>query len=129
MRRYDFITGEFVEEEVKCELCGEVIDSTQGFKIGYIENEEGEKIKVVMGSCCVGKIRAYSDLSKRNKEAYKSRGQIPEEVLKRLPKAPPPDSKSNGDAGKEVHDFINKIGRSVLKKESQAWIKNVQRKA
>lgn len=116
MRKFNFITGEFEEEEVKCDLCGEVIDSSMGVKIGYIEKENGEKIKANMGSCCVGRIRAFDGLSKRARDAYRSQGQIPDEVLRKMPKAPPPDSTPNSQAGKEVHKFIDSIGRSRLKK-------------
>lgn len=116
MRKFNFVTGEFEKEDVKCDLCGNIIESSMGIRVGYVDNEDGERIKVNMGSCCVGKIRAFDGLSKRARDAYRSQGQIPDEVLRKMPKAPPPDSKSNANAGKEVHKFIEKIGRSVLKK-------------
>jgi hypothetical protein len=126
MRKYNFATGEFEEEEVICYGCGNPIDMnngiSSGIKICYIENENKERIKVSYGSCCAGKINVYKSISKKVREAYRNNGQISDEVLAKMPLAPKPIANSC-DAGREVHNFVDKIGRSKLSNSNQAKIK------
>lgn len=122
MKKYNFLTNEYEEVEVKCDNCGKVIDTLNGFREQYTENENGERVKVTLGSCCVGKIHAYNSLSKKIREEYKNRGQIPESVLAKLPKAPKPVGKAS-EAGKTVDKFVDKIGRSTLSKTYDGKVK------
>jgi len=127
MRVYDWSTGEFIEEVTKCDICGEVIDSSRGYRVSYQEDESGNKIQVQSGSCCSGKIHAYDIISKRIRENYRSQGQIPESVLKKMPRAPKPLNRPNREAGKEIHHFLDTIGRSKLTKRANGTVKVARR--
>jgi len=122
MKKYNFSTGEYEECIVNCEGCGEHIDSQKGYQEKYVENEDGERFKVILGSCCVGKIHAYGSLSKKIREDYKSRGQIPDSVLARLPRAPKPVDIPI-EASKPTDNFIDKMGRSKIGKTYDGKIK------
>ena len=110
MRKYNFKTGGFVDVDVPCDICGKVIDAAFGVRGYYEEGEDGKKVLKHAGSCCVGKIRASNVISKKARDAYRAKGQIPESVLKKLPKAPPPGKTKN--AGKKASKFIDVVGRS-----------------
>lgn len=122
MKKYNFLTGEYEEEEIKCDGCGKIIETLNGFRTKYVEDENGKSVLVTLGSCCVGKIHAYNSLSKKIREEYRNRGQIPDSVLAKLPKAPKPVGKSS-EAGKAADNFVDKIGRSTLSKTYDGKVK------
>jgi hypothetical protein len=122
MKKYNFTTNEYEEEDVYCYGCGELIEGNKGLSIRYIEIEKDKKIKVNYGSCCVGKIHAYDSIHKQSREKYRSSKQIPDELLSKLPLAPPPVANSS-EAGKEVHSFVDGIGRSKLSKSYDGKVK------
>ena len=127
MRVYDWSTGEFIEEEVPCDLCGKPIDSARGYRISFIKDENDNDIKVQAGSCCTGKIHAYNKLSKSVREKYRAQGQIPDSVLKKMPRAPKPLNRPNVEAGKEIHHFLDTIGRSTLTRRANGTVKVARR--
>ena len=123
MRKYDFATGEVVEKEVPCDICGKVIDAAFGVRIYYEEDESGKKTQKQAGSCCVGRIQVSKVMSKKAIDAYRTKGQISEDVLKRLPKAPPPGKTKS--AGKKASKFIDVVGRSKSTGKSK-WKKIIK---
>jgi hypothetical protein len=123
MKEYNWETGEFIELDVFCDTCGEIIDSSQGYRISIQKDEFGNRIKVQEGSCCAGRIRAYNNISKKVRELYRSRGQVSDDVLKKMPKAPKPLNRPNSEAGKEIHNFLDTVGRSKLRKQMQGQMK------
>src|SRR4030042_1157580 len=123
MKEYNWETGEFIELDVLCDTCGKIIDSSQGYRISFQKDEFGNSIKVQEGSCCAGRIHAYNNISKKVGESYRSRGQVSENVLKKMPRAPKPLNRPNREAGKEIHNFLDAVGRSKLKKQMQAQMK------
>lgn len=128
MRKYNWDTGEYEEVEVKCDNCGGVIDGSLGMQIRSVKDEDGNQVKITLGSCCAGKINAYRSISKNIREAYRNQGQISEDVLaKTLPLAPKP-SRNSQTEGKDVHKFVDKIGRSKLKKTYDGQIQYKKRK-
>jgi hypothetical protein len=123
MRKYNWNTNEYEELEEFCDGCGLPIDGNKGMQIVYKDTEDGKRVKMQLGSCCAGKINAYGSISKSLREAYKNQGQISENILsKNLPLAPKPD-KDSSKAGKQIHEFVDKIGRSKLSKAYDAQIK------
>ena len=122
MKKYNFLTDEYEEIEINCDGCGEPIEGSKGYQEKYVKDENGQQHKVVLGSCCIGKIHAYGSLSKKLREDYKSRGQIPDSVLARLPKAPKPVDNPS-EASKPTDKFIEKMGRSKLGKTYDAKVK------
>lgn len=127
MRVYDWSIGEFIEEEVPCDICGKIIDSSKGYRVSYVKNENGDDIKVQAGSCCIGKIHAYNNLSKSVREKYRAQGQIPDSVLKKMPRAPKPLNRPNSEAGREIHNFLDVMGRSKMTRRTNGTMK-IERK-
>jgi hypothetical protein len=123
MRVYDWSTGEFIEKEVLCDICGEIIDSSRGYRVSYIKDENDNDIKVQAGSCCTGKIQAYNKIGKSLRKKYREQGQIPDSVLKKMPRSPKPLNRPDREAGKEIHQFLDTVGRSKLTKETKGSMK------
>ena len=121
MKKYNFSTNEYDEVEIYCDGCGELIDSSKGYKEKYIEDEDKVRRKVVLGSCCAGKIHAYGCLSKKARESYRSKGQISDEVLSKMPKAPMP-APTPKEAARPTDNFLDAVGRSKLSKSYDSKI-------
>lgn len=122
MRKYNWDTGEYDEIDVNCDICGKLIDGSRGSRTTYKKDKNGKKVKIEMGSCCAGKIRGDA-LAKKNRAAYQSQGQIPDSVLRKMPKSPSPLKGRNKDAGKKIHSFIDSVGRSKLTKSEKMKLK------